>query len=121
MSALLPAISSDGKAPVAFEQRTAGVAQQQLVVVARAAAPAHGHSIRRRLGWRSRIHLLTQIDRSQQSAAMQQGSDPHTARVRSVSESTAGACDRMRRVTARGESSPQAAPQLGKVQSQEGR
>ena len=40
----------------------------------------------------SRIHLLTQIDRSQQSAAMQKGSDPHTARVRSVSEST-GACE----------------------------
>jgi hypothetical protein len=56
-------------------------------------AGAHSHSIRRRLSWRSRIHLLTQIDRSQQSAAMQQGSDPHTARVRSVSEST-GACMR---------------------------
>ena len=57
---------------------------------------AHGHSSRSSgagcMGWRSRIHLLTQIDRSQQSAAMQQGSDPHTARVRSVSEST-GACE----------------------------
>jgi hypothetical protein len=41
------------------------------------------------LGWRSRIHLLTQIDRSQQqsvSSHVQKGSDPHTARVRSVSE-----------------------------------
>jgi hypothetical protein len=39
----------------------------------RPAAAAHGHSSRSRLGWRSRIHLLTQIDRSQKSAAKKQG------------------------------------------------
>eukprot|EP01049_Picozoa_sp_SAG25_P022044 SAG25_NODE_8541_length_416_cov_1.958991_1_plen_76_part_01 len=56
--------------------------------------PHAGHSIRgpgeAAAGWRSRIHLLTQIDRSiaasRQQPAMQKGSDPHTARVRSVSE-----------------------------------
>ena len=70
---------------------------------------------------RSRIHLLTQIDRSQQSAAMQQGSDPHTARVRSVSEST-GACMRPHSAgDCKRESSPRAAPQLGKVHPRMGR
>ena len=79
------------------------------------------HSIRGRLDWRSRIHLLTQIDRSQQSAAMQQGSDPHTARVRSVSEST-GACMRPHSAgDCKRESSPRAAPQLGKMHPRMGR
>jgi hypothetical protein len=51
---------------------------------------------------------------------MQQGSDPHTARVRSVSEST-GACMRPHSAgDCKRESSPWAAPQLGKVQSQDG-
>ena len=69
----------------------------------------------------SRIHLLTQIDRSQQSAAMQQGSDPHTARVRSVSEST-GACMRPHSAgDCKRESSPRAALQLGKVHPRMGR
>ena len=52
---------------------------------------------------------------------MQQGSDPHTARVRSVSEST-GACMRPHSAgDCKRESSPRAAPQLGKVHPRMGR
>ena len=52
---------------------------------------------------------------------MQKGSDPHTARVRSVSEST-GACMRPHSAgDCKRESSPRAAPQLGKMHPRMGR
>ena len=52
---------------------------------------------------------------------MQKGSDPHTARVRSVSEST-GACMRPHSAgDCKRESSPQAVQQLAKMPFQEGR
>ena len=52
---------------------------------------------------------------------MQQGSDPHTARVRSVSEST-GACMRPHSAgDCKRESSPRAAPQLAKMHPRMGR
>eukprot|EP01047_Picozoa_sp_COSAG01_P030874 COSAG01_NODE_2168_length_8243_cov_2.796442_1_plen_235_part_10 len=58
--------------------------QEELIANLEFVRTAHGSLSRGKMFRPSRIHLLTQIDRSQQSAAMQQGSDPHTARVRSV-------------------------------------
>jgi hypothetical protein len=83
-----------------------------------------------RLGWRPRIHLLmTQIDRSQQSAA----APCRRVQILTYSQSQLGpsqsrppvhACDRMRRVTTarveRESPRPRAASQLAKMQSQDG-
>ena len=63
--------------------------------------PTHRTSVPRRSLNPILAALLTQIDRSQQSAAMQQGSDPHTARVSPSQSRSVHASRLLRRVTAR--------------------
>ena len=81
--------------------------------------PTHRTSVPRRSLNPILAALLTQIDRSQQSAAMQQGSDPHTARVRSVSEST-GACMRPHAVRLQERVLAPGGPAVGQGASQAG-